>query len=120
MKSAKNLYSLELGVRLWLGSWGMSGFFADFLAPIGVWFLGDLIDKGIYAIDIMADKITEAMKKADFKKLAQKAHDKAILKKYTEEEKDAIRKEYLDILGKFVAFANGVQHSGKNSKHKVL
>lgn len=108
MKSAADLFSLQLGVRLWLLKFGITGWFSDLLTAIATKFLGSLLDYGIFGIDITVNAIEEGMKKAEFKDLALKAHNKAIAKVYTEEEKNAIRQQYLDLLGKFVAFGNGV------------
>lgn len=110
MHSAKDLFSLKLGVGLWINSLGL-GWLGNIIAPFIEWALGSMIDFGIFKIDITINAIQEGMKKSEFKDLAQKAHDSAIKKVYTEQEKDAIRRQYLDILSKFVAFGNGVQHN---------
>lgn len=41
-----------------------------------------------------------------FKELAQKAHDKAVARVYTEEEKNEIRKQYLDSIRDFARFGS--------------
>lgn len=100
----KNSFVVQLGVSLWLSSWGITGIFAEFLSPIAAWFLGDIADKEILLIDLTAYAIKLGMQEEKFKKLAKAAHDRAIAKVYSEEEKDAIRKQYLDALREFARF----------------
>lgn len=67
-----------------------------------------MLDKGIIQLDIQIDKLKEALKDPQWRDAAEKAYKKASAKVYTEEEKDAIRKQYLDALSKYATYGNGV------------
>lgn len=95
----KDGFLAHLGAALILSKFGIIGRFAstlDYFLRAGI---GFLIETGIYNIDLTLDSIKEGLKREQFKKDAMTAYKKAMLKAYTEEEKDAIRKEYLKIIG---------------------
>jgi len=102
----KNSFVVQLGVGLWLASFGITGVWADFLAYPLSWFIGSLVDKGIYKIDITLNAIRTGDQMDKYKELAKKAHDKAVARVYTEEEKRAIRQQYLDTIRDFARFGS--------------
>lgn len=93
---------------MWLAAIGLTGPFGAFLGFFAAMFLGDLLDKALIKLDIGIDKWKEAMKDPKWRDAAKKAYDKASARVYTEEEKDAIRKEYLDALGEYATFGHGM------------
>lgn len=92
---------VRLGVSLMLADFGLVGPLGDIVG----WFLrsalGFFVMEGKFAIDLGLDSLKEAMSIPEFKEAATKEYEKATAKKYTEEEKNAIRQEYLDTLDKF-------------------
>jgi hypothetical protein len=110
----KNSFAVQYAVHLWLASASITGPFGAFVALIAAHFLGDLLDKGIINLDITIDKLKDALKDAQWREAALKAHDHATAKALTEEEKIAIRKEYKDALAKYATYGNGVPDSHKN------
>lgn len=102
----KNSYVVQLGVGLWLASFGITGPWADFLSWPLSWLIGSFLDKGIYVIDLTINAVKTGMQMEKFKELAQKAHDKAVARVYTEEEKNEIRKQYLDSIRDFARFGS--------------
>lgn len=100
----KNLFVVQLGVSLWLASWGITGWFANFISPIASWFLSDIVERGILLIDLTMYSIKLGMQEEKFKELAKAAHDRATARVYTEEEKVEIRKQYLDAIRDFGRF----------------
>lgn len=65
-----------------------------------------MADRGIILIDISIDKWGEAIKDEKWREASVKAYRNASAKVYTEVEKDAIRKEYLDALSAYATFGN--------------
>ncbi len=59
------------------------------------------LDYGILKIDLSIASLKVALEDRDFKEAARKAYDHAIARVYTEAEKIAIRKEYLDVIRDF-------------------
>lgn len=100
----KNSFTVQLGVGIWLASWGITGIWADFFSYPLSWFVGSLIDKGIFVIDLTVNAIKTGMQLEKFKELAKKAHEKATARVYTEEEKRAIRQQYLETIRDFARF----------------
>ena len=66
-----------------------------------------MLEKGVIVLDITIDKLKEAMKEKEWREAAEKAYAHASEKVFTEEEKDAIRKEYLKALSDYATFSNG-------------
>lgn len=87
----------------------VSGPFGALISFIARRFLGSLLDKGIIVLDISLDKIDQAKKDPKWRDAAHKAYANAIRPNLTPEEKDAIRKEYLDALDKYATFGNGMR-----------
>lgn len=108
MKS-RDLFIVNFGLRLWLTSQGVTGFWQDLLAKVLAFVLGDLIDRGIFVIDLTIDSIKIALQKKEYREAALKAYAKAKAKVYTDEEKKAIRAEYQAIIRKFVPVGDGVR-----------
>lgn len=102
----KNSFIVHLGVSLWLASVGLTGGWAAFVSPILCWILGDLLDKGIYVIDLTLDSIKVGMQEKEFKEAAEAAYNRASARVYTEAEKVAIRQQYLDALAAFAKFGS--------------
>lgn len=90
-------------------SWLFIGCPANFLEFFAIRYLGFLADKGILVIDLSKDSIEIALHRRDYREAAIKAYKKATAKVYTEEEKRAIRKQYLDTIRKFVSVGDGLR-----------
>lgn len=104
-----NSFVVQYAVQLLLTSMGIPGGFLGFIVgKFSAWVLGELLDRGIIVMDITIDKLKEALKDPQWKAAAEKAYKLATAKVYTEEEKDAIRKQYLDALAKYATYGNGV------------
>lgn len=99
-----NLLTAHLGAGLWLASWGITGALNSFLAVPLAWLLNSFVERGILTIDITVNAIKMGLRMAEFKRLAEDAHKRATKRVYTEEEKKAIREEYLKHLRDFVRF----------------
>lgn len=93
---------------LWLTSIGLTGPVGAIVGFIATKILESVLDKGILKIDLTIDSIKVAMQEEQYKKLAEAAYGKATARVYTEVEKDAIRKQYLDALRDFARFGNGL------------
>lgn len=102
---AGGLFTVRLGVKLLLANYGIVGFGADVIS----WFLrgvlGVFLDEGIFLLDLSLDSLREGAKLEEFQKQATAEYEKASKRVYTEAEKNAIRKEYLDIISKFGAIS---------------
>lgn len=113
----KNSFILRYAVHRWLLTLGAATGPVGFIAT---WFLttilGDIADKAIIKIDLTLDQLKEAMRDDRWKDEALKYYDEASAKVYTEEEKNAIRKKYMDALAGYASFGNGVPVN-QNSKH---
>lgn len=90
-----------------LGLGGPIGAFAAFLAEK---FLTVLLDRGLIILDISMDGWSEARKDPKWRDAAEKAYKKASSRVYTEEEKNAIRKEYMAALSNYATFGNGLSN----------
>lgn len=110
--SGKDLFLIRLGSKLLLAKWGIIGFWAKPLEWVIRSFLGVIYEDGVFLIDISLDAIREGMKLDEFKDHATKAYEKATAKIYSEEKKNEIRKEYLDIISKFGSVGNGPADTG--------
>lgn len=104
----RNSFIVQFGVGLWLTSIGVSGFLAGPLGWIASWVLGTMLDKGILLIDLSLSSLKVALEEDQYKDAAKKAYDHAQARVYTEEEKNAIRKEYLAALSRFASVGNGL------------
>lgn len=102
----KNSPTLQLAVELWLAAIGITGFPARIISAIATTILGSMMDKVIDAIDIKTDTLKQAMKEPIWRDRATALYNKASSKVYTEEEKDAIRKEYLKALGDYASLSD--------------
>ena len=91
-------------MNVWLTSKGLTGFWGKILGTIAGYFIGEMIDYSILAIDLTADRMKQALKDINWRDAALKAYNKASSKVYTEEEKKEIRAEYLKILDNYIAF----------------
>lgn len=79
------------------------------LAHFARGFLGVLADKGILNLDLTLDSIRIGAERKEYREDALKAFEKASARVYTEEEKRAIREEYLKILRKFGRVGDGIK-----------
>lgn len=100
---SKDLFVIQLGVKLLLVQWGLTGILGSVAGYFLRSTLGFAMDNGIFVIDVTLDAIKEGITLDEFKDHAKIAYDKATAKVYKEEEKLAIRQEYLDIISKFGA-----------------
>lgn len=102
----KDSFSVKMGVSLWLASVGITGPLADALSGPITWIIGSFVDKGIILIDIKINSLkTEAERKV-YLAAAERIHNTAIAKVYTEDEKIEIRRQYLDIIRNFARFGS--------------
>ncbi len=97
---SKNLFSVQLGSALLLAQFGIVGVGAGILGFFLVRGLGLLVDTGIYNMDLMLDSIREGTKLADFEKVAVPLYAKTMAGKKSDAEKEKIRKEWADAIGK--------------------
>lgn len=105
----RDSFLAQLGASLWLASFGITGVLSQFLSPLVAWVIGDMIDKGIYVIDLTLNAVKTGMQMEQFKELAEAAYQRASARVYTEEEKVEIRKQYLDVIRDFARFGNGLR-----------
>lgn len=98
----KNSFTVQLGVRLLLESLHITGCFNSFLSPFLAYFFGAALDFSIFNISLTINSLQVGMKYEKFREHAIVAYKKAKAKVYTEEEKRAIRKEFLDATRDFV------------------
>lgn len=94
----KDLFTVRLGVSLWLAKYGLPNWLSFLFTGI----IGLLIEDGIYLIDISIDALKEGRSLKNFEFLSTQAYLKASAKVYTEDEKENIRQEYLKIISDFV------------------
>lgn len=90
---------------------GPLGAFLGFILSI---ILGKMLDNGLIVLDIQIDKVKEAMKDPQWRAAAEKAYKTAVARVYTEEEKNVIRKQYLEALARYATYGNGLPDN-KNS-----
>lgn len=106
----KNLFIVRLTSSLTVTKLGLAGFIGDFVGYFMSSFLGLGVKYGKLGLDLGLDQLEEAMLLPEFEKTAKAAYDKATKRLYTEDEKRAIRQEYLDIVDKFTRLKR-VQHN---------
>lgn len=111
----KNSFVVQYAVHLAVAAFGLSGIPATLFAFVATRILGVMLDRGIIVLDIQIDRIKEALKDPQWRAAAEKAYMNATARVYTEEEKIAIRKQYLDALAKYATYGNGLPDN-KNSK----
>jgi hypothetical protein len=109
----KNLFVVDFGVTLWLGSWGITGCGAELLGLPLRWVLGNLIERGILVIDLTIVSIKVAMELDTYRPAAIKAYKRAKARLYTDEEKKEIRRLYLDVMRDFARVGNGMRERGE-------
>ena len=106
----KNSPTLQLIVEIWLSYMGIRGLFAKIVSSTLTLILGSMIDKKvILPIDIHQDARKQAMKDPVWRERANALWSKAMSKVYSEEEKDAIRKQYLEALGDYASLADSLR-----------
>lgn len=105
--SYRDTFTVRLGTSLLLAQYGLVGPVAAFVGTFVRGLIGLLFETSIFQIDLLLDAYREGQKIPEFERAAYEAYLKATSKLYTEEEKDAIRKQYLEILGKIVPVGNG-------------
>lgn len=103
----RDAFIVRLGSTLLLAKFGIAGPVGNFLGIFVRGFIGLMVETGIFQIDLLLDAYREGKKIPEFEKAATEAYEKATAKIYDEETKNAIRKEYLDILAKIVPVGNG-------------
>ena len=110
MAMASNSFISDFTARLLVAAVGVTGPFGALLAFVLSVFIKKGMDQGLVLIDIQIDKIKEVIKENEWINAAEKAYRKASSqKKLTEEEKDAIRKEYLAALERYATYGNGMR-----------
>lgn len=105
----KDSFAVQLAVRLLFAKLGWPALLVAIATPVLAFLLGALVDEGILKLDLTIDSIKRGMSIPEFKKAAIDAHKKATARIYSREEKDAIKKQYIDALNKFGAFGNGLR-----------
>ena len=108
----KDSFVLKFLVNKWIILAGVTGFWGGILAWGAAWILGDMADRGIVKLDLKIDDLKQAMKEEKWKKQAVEYYAKAGVRLYTEEEKNAIRNEYLDLLSDYAGFGDGLSDNG--------
>lgn len=98
---------VRLGSQLILAKFGLVGFLGGVVGYFLRGFLGLLIEDGTFLIDLGLDAYREGQKLTEFKREAKIAYDRAMAKRYTEEQKNEIRAQYLKIISKFGTVGNG-------------
>ncbi len=94
----RDLFMVRLGVTVLLGKLNIVGGFARFLVSILSGVVGMLMEYGVFKIDISLDALKEGKKLKDFEKIAEREYKRATARVYNEQEKEAIRKRYLEII----------------------
>lgn len=111
----KNLFIVKFAVELWFtaikGKVPWLAPFLTFAQPVLAYFserfLGSLVDWGIVVIDLTVASVRVALEREEYRELAMKAYKNATARVYTEEEKRAIREEYLRVIRRFGRVGNG-------------
>lgn len=105
----KDMFIVQLGSALLLTSFGIAtgGVAGVVLGFLLRGFLGVFVEKGIFVIDLTLDSLREGAKLKEFEKAATEAYNKATAKVYNEDEKQAIRKQYLEIISRIGTVGNG-------------
>lgn len=104
----KNSFVVNYAVNLWLTAMGVPPFLSGIIGFFARRFLGDMLDRGLILIDIQIDRLREALKDPQWRAAAEKAYNLAQARVYTEEEKDAIRKQYQKALADYATYRNGL------------
>ena len=97
----RDTFAIRLGTSLILGKFGIVGPAADLIGYFLRGILGFAAETGIFQIDLAISALREGMKLKEFEREAAAAYKKATAKIYDEATKNAIRKEYLEIISKF-------------------
>lgn len=103
---SRHLFTVQLGVAVLLAKFGIAGFAAVVIGMFLRGALGVLVDAGIYKIDLLLDAVKEGMKLKEFEKIATELYNKTMERVYSETEKQAIRKQYLEIIRKLGPVGN--------------
>lgn len=96
----RDMFTVRLGTALLLAKYGIVGFAAKALGRIMRGFLGFLIEDGTYLIDLALDSYREGKKLKEFEAIATKIYNETTARVYDEAKKQAIRKQYLEIISK--------------------
>ena len=107
VKLAVELGLKKLAVLFPPAAFLFTGCLGDVVGHFAGKFIGFLADQGILVIDLGADAIKVAFERREYREAAIAAYKKARARVYTEEEKRAIRKQYLDAIRKYVSVGNG-------------
>ena len=105
LNKEKDMFMVRLSSSLTVNAFGLTGLAGDFAGYFIRSAIGLAVKKGSLGIDLGLDALKAGMAIPEFEKLAKAAHDKAIKRQYSEEEKRAIREEYLDIVDEFTRIA---------------
>lgn len=103
----RDTFLVRLGTSLLLGRFGIVGPAADLIGFFVRGVIGVLVEEGIYEIDITLDSLREGKKQKEFEAAATAEYNKAMARRYTEAEKNAIRKEYLEIIARMGNVGSG-------------
>lgn len=112
----KNSFIVRFAIELWysalMGAWPVGAPFLAFIRPLVepliAQLLGSFVDFGILQLDLSADSIKIGLERKEYRADIERVYAKAMARVYTEEEKRAIRSEYLRILAKFGRVAGAV------------
>lgn len=105
----KDLFIVKLGSALLLANLGVVGVAASFLGPLIRGFIGLLYEDGTFLIDLAIDSYREGKKLKEFEAIAGPLYEQAMRGKKTEAEKQALRKQYLEVISKIGAVGRGPQ-----------
>lgn len=106
----RDTFIVRLGVGLLLSQFGITGFLGNVLGFFLRGVLGLFMQRGIFTIDVLLDAYREGQKLKEFEAEARAAYDKAIAKVYTEEQKNEIRLQYINIIKRIGIVGNGPRH----------
>lgn len=107
VKLAVELGLKKLAVLFPPAAWLFTGCLGNVVGHFAGQFIGFLADQGILVIDLGTDAIKIAFERKEYREAALAAYKKARARVYTEEEKRAIRKEYLTMVRKFARVGDG-------------
>lgn len=105
----RDMFAVNLGSNLLLAQLGIvpGTFVAKVLGFFVKGFLGFIMDSGVFLIDVTLDSLREGRKLKEFTVAATAAYEEATAKIYDENEKQRIRKKYLEIISRIGVVGNG-------------
>ena len=94
-------------------AWLFAGPLGKSLRALAKMFLAKSLEKGVLQIDLTIDAVVSAHEIKEYRARAQKLYNKALLRVYTDDEKQAIRLEYAAMLRRL----GGLRKRSQNTRH---